>query len=185
MATPSSNSRFNIALGRNVFITTSFWQDQLYIHVRQFEKSNSTDSQRLYPGPKGVGLTLQRFKELQRFAKEMDQCLDTIIREEHTELKFSQHLGGNLYAGVDSSYLGVDLRKFWLPEGEETIAPTRKGIFLTPEQWRLLLSSFEHIQRDIPELNDVTPCYEGIDHSTRTGFLKCRECNPNALKEDI
>jgi hypothetical protein len=86
---------------------------------------------------------------------------------------FKYHLGGNHYVSISEGYGRVDLRKFWLPEGEDQIKATRKGISLTFEAFGKLKGCVSTIDSHISELEYVVPCF----HQNQLDL--CSECSPS------
>jgi hypothetical protein len=67
----------------------------------------------------------------------------------------NRHLGGNCYVTVTRCYRRMDIRKFWLPEGEDKIKATRTGISLTFEALGHLQNCTDTIGIHIPELDPL------------------------------
>ncbi len=76
----------------------------------------------------------------------------------------------------------MNIRKFWLPEGEERAVATRKGIALRFDEFKVLVQSVNDINCHVPELADVVPCSMREDHQNQLGALSCSECNPNDFR---
>ena len=70
--------------------------------------------------------------------KEIDQALRKLeeagedqneeIKDKNEEPLYEKHLGENIYGRVEKGFKRVDIKKWWLPESEKTIQPTRKGV---------------------------------------------------------
>jgi hypothetical protein len=88
---------------------------------------------------------------------------------------FKYHLGENHYVSITEGYGRVDLRKFWLPQGEDQIKAMHKGISLTFEAFGKLRDCVPTIDSHIPELEDVVSCF----HQNQLDLLRCSGCSPN------
>jgi hypothetical protein len=122
-------------------------------------------------------LNFQRWNHLAWTFEEIERAVAD--HEDGKDVHFKQHLGGNHYVQVNSGFKVVDLRRFWLPEGQTQIRATRKGIALNFDEFRKLVSLLESIVGILPELSSVEPCYLRSDHCNVLGALSCAECNPN------
>jgi len=96
---------------------------------------------------------------------------------------YSTHLGGNVYASVQSSGVCVDIRQYWLPPNQTKVVPTKKGICLRPSEYTKLKDTARVIGDFVPELSSTVPCPYQSDHLNQLGFLKCSECNPDHYTE--
>jgi len=54
------------------------------------------------------------------------------------EVNFKVHLGSNYYVTLKSGYSLVHIRRWYIPENEKELRPTKKGIALSFEQWSKL-----------------------------------------------
>jgi Transcriptional Coactivator p15 (PC4) len=85
---------------------------------------------------------------------------------------------------VTTGYWCVDIRKFFLPDGQQDPLPTKTGIALRLREWNELRHANESIRTAYPRLAETTPCFLREDHYGQTGALSCRECYP-FLKDDL
>jgi hypothetical protein len=108
----------------------------------------------------------------------MAQNMQEVVQQGHNATA-SFHLGGNFFMSKSEGWYTVDIRKWWLPEKETEVKPTKKGIALKIPEWRRLFESIEVIQGHIPEMAQVIPCNIQEDHQNQLGYLRCPECNPN------
>ena len=93
------------------------------------------------------------------------------------------HIGGNTFITAKNGF-PVDIRQFWIPPNETELHPTRKGLVLTLPEWEDLVACMPTIN-NIPEVQNVNPCYLGNDHQNQMGMLTCLECSPNGLEPDM
>ena len=160
--------------GSNRYITVQRWRGETRIDIREWEGDS--------PSKKGVSLTLNRWKMLCYTVPDIRLAIKRIaIGEKDADLK--AHLGGNMYVSVTRGYGRVDIRQFWLPENEEEIKATRKGIALCLNEWEALVSYISDIEKAVPEIMTTVPCVLAEDHMNQEGMLRCRECNPNQHTE--
>ncbi len=80
---------------------------------------------------------------------------------------------------ANSGFKVVDLRWLWLPDGQSEIRATRKSDSLEIRRVPEMTSLLPDIEKVVPELTDVQPCYMRSDHCNQLGALSCFECNPN------
>ena len=124
---------------------------------------------------KEFSLTLRRFQQVLRSLEDIKQAVKD--HQDGKEVHYMKHLGANRYVQVNTGFRVVDLREFWLPEGKNTVQPTRRGIALKFEEFETLIQlDFERI---LPELKTTTPCMFSEDHQNQLGYLMCAECNPD------
>jgi hypothetical protein len=166
------NARCNIELGNNMFVQATEWKDEIRIDVSEWEIQN----EKRIPTKKGISLPLQRWKMLVDSLEFLDQAL--IEKRE-----YATHLGRNVYTGVKTSGIYVDLRQHWLRPNQTKVVPTKKGITLRPGEYAKLKDVASVISDFVPELNSVVPCPYRPDHMHQLGFLSCPECNPDHCAE--
>ncbi len=93
-------------------------------------------------------------------------------------VKFQQHIGGGWYISVTTGFWCVDIRKFYLPYGQDDPKPTKTGIALRLSEWRNLKVANENMRAIDPTIAQAQPCYYGEDHANQLGALNCSECYP-------
>lgn len=169
-------SRYEKGLGRSIFVVVTKFEGEVYLHIRKYEEQGD----KKFPTKTGTCLTPLRWKTFVDFLPEMENCVNMYDHDETVEYK--RHLGGNWYVSINKGYPCVDIRKFWLPEQEERVVATRKGIALGFKEFRLLSKLVEEINQNIPEMVDIVPCHRRDDHQNQLGALRCPECNPNAFQ---
>ena len=162
--------------GRRLTLTT--FNGQVFIHIREYTQINGKE----YPSKKGACLTPGRLAVLR---ENMGQ-IDTTLNQQEVnasynidlggDLLFKLHLGGGVYVTVSEKFSGVDIRRYWLPEGQINPTPTKNGIFLPTTQWKALKEKIGNLILIHPELNDVRPCADS--HENIGGMVECKECVP-------
>ncbi len=137
------------------------WKGELRVDIREWNEGK--------PTKKGISLTLSRWKILVENFDEIDES-----KKEGRQ--FGQHLGGNVYCELKPNG-HVDIRKYWKPADESV--PTKKGIYLRPDEYAELKKVAGDVGSVTPELSGVVPCFLSSDHANQLGMLTCPECNPN------
>ncbi len=166
--------RASYNLGRHTYVEVRDYENYTkFVFVESAYRGLNTTT----PTIKEFCLNLQRWNQLVWNLEEIKLAVDDQV--EGKEIRFTQHLGGNHYVRVNSGFEVVDLRRFWLPDGQSEIRATRNGIALKFDEFRKLTSFLPHIEKVVPELTDVQPCYMEPDHANLLGALYCSECNPN------
>ena len=173
-AKQSFMERINLK-GGDIKVTVSVWKGEPRVDIRTFEKGYATK--------RGVSLSLQRWYHLINLKDEIDGAL---MKAKNSEaLVFKRHLGRNVFLElVQTRYNSykVDIRQYFLPEGNADIIPTLRGVRLSVEQWQQLRSLEDKVIEHFPELKDFIPCSQREDHYNQLGFLSCQECTPNPDK---
>ena len=157
-----SSYRCKFTLGNNRYVQVCEWKGELRVDLREWNLDK--------PTKKGISLTLMRWKE---FLDQLDY-LDEALKEKKS---YNRHLGGNVNVTVTENSVYVDIRQHWKPATE--VVPTKKGLCLRPKEFSLLKQLLPEINRTLPELDAVVPCYLQVDHMNQLGMLDCSECNPD------
>ena len=144
----------------------------LQIHIRQYKRYAS---ERLYPAKIGITLTPTRFTILLSSIDAIKSSVEKLRNKEIVNCKL--HLGGGTFVRINSDFpTTIDIRRFFLPEGEMTPWPTKKGIALRLHEWDSLVARLGDISTLIN--TDEKPCFERLDHIDPTVRFHCKECNP-------
>ena len=93
------------------------------------------------------------------------------------EPTYREHLGAGIYASISEEYQGVSLRRYWVPDGQHTIAPTKNGIYLPEKQWTALKLKLDELLATHPGLIDAVECIKTHGGNQMETF-ECRECTP-------
>ena len=140
----------------------------LQIHIRQYKRYGP---ERLYPIKIGVTLTPTRFMILLSSIDAIKSSVEKLRNKEIVNCKL--HLGGGTFVRINSDFPAtIDLRRFFLPEGEMTPRPTKKGIALRLNEWDSLVTHLD----DVAKLINTKPCF--ASHLSATARFRCDECNP-------
>ena len=164
----------SLPLGNDRYIKNGIFNESPMINVRQYHSEG-------YPTKKGLAMTLVQWVELIGCIDQIDHKLEHI--RSSLEPDFKHHLGSNKYVRVSTDFNGVDLRKFWLPDGSTESVPTRSGIMLTSREWQLFKDfAKNHVPKYVPEVETTTRCLQRADHANQLGYLECMNCNPNFVR---
>ncbi len=166
-------------LGNGRYLVVSEWKGQTRINLREYISYEGSDT--LYPTKKGVCLTLENWMDLKMIIDDIAKELSQLNGSE--EVNYSQHIGSNVYVTVATQWPNVDIRQWWLPEGNEEVVPTKKGLSLRPVEWEKLVKLAETLHKVVPELAYAIPCIMRGDHQNQQGMLACSHCNPNTCAD--
>jgi len=156
----------------NRYVTLTNYLGAELIHIREYDTSEvDGNGQYEYPTKSGVCLNAKRLKILKNCLDDIDDNLKA--QQQGVTTNYKTHLGAAIYASV-GTYNGVDLRRYWIPEGQENEVPTRCGIFIPASQWPSLKRKLTELLATHPHLEEVDECF----HQNQLGMMDCRECNP-------
>jgi len=176
--TATLHSGFDVVFHPGRRLVSSPFNGQNLIHIREYVRMG----EREYPTKKGVCFTPGRLKVLQGKISEIDEALKqqevnssyNVLLEGGSLYKY--HLGAGIYVSISEKFKGVDLRRYWLPEGQHAVVPTKNGIFIPTSQWTALKLKFNELFIALPELLNATECINS--HDNQLGLLDCHECMP-------
>ena len=146
----------------------------MLIHVRTYDRR---DDGTLFPTKKGMALNLEKWKKLQYcFLENVDSAVGQYQDSKPVDLFI--HLGGNYHVSVKNGYPLVNIGGWFVPEGLETLTPTKAGMALTFLRWEKLKSAMLLVEELLNgELDNVNFCEES--HQNQVGALACSNFNPN------
>jgi hypothetical protein len=162
-------------LTEQVFVIAKTFKgdEDVFIHIRNYD----IGPKGLRPSERGVKLSLEHWKHLECKMNIIDETLSDIQEGRNTH--FSVHLGSNIYIEVDTEFGGVDIRHWYWCKDSASVKPTRRGIFLLPEQWNILVSCCKDIEEAIPELEHIELCFDNHHNEASA----CTFCTPNPVKD--
>lgn len=112
-----NNVELSFKVGTNRFLTVN----DPRVDLRKWVVSS-------HPTKKGITFTLARWKQFTHLIDEIDQAA-TKLWADDPELEMKKwHLGGNVFVTVNPEYSVVDIRHFWVPEGQTELTATRRGL---------------------------------------------------------
>ena len=123
---------------------------------------------------KSISLLLPRYAKLLSLRREVDEAVSK--SKTSTDYKFSRHLGGLVYVTVSSKYPCVDIRQFYMYDGD--LKPRRQGVALHYAEWYYFKQAYTALCKVLPELSEMKHCsashaIEDIDET-----FTCGECYP-------
>ena len=133
-----------------------------------------------YPTKKGLFLTPQRWVRLLGLTHQVNKAMQEIKEGKQVDARF--HVSGPVFITMSSPWWTVNLREWYMKDGEEL--PSPKGVVLKAGDWAKLLSLEGNVLECLPELNTVVPCIMDEDHQNQEGALNCSECTPFNLLHD-
>lgn len=149
------------------------YNNTLQVHIRQYEKN---EKGQLFPSKLGICLTQSRFATLQYFADLIKPQIEK-LRNKEGNVSFRFHLGGGIFLSANSDFPTINVRRYFLPDGQTSPHPTKKGIALRLREWDAIVEKFDDITKLLDK--DIMPCFLVEDHhlNMEMGF-NCPECNP-------
>lgn len=136
-----------------------------------FNRSDPPDAKSVRLSPPQLW---QLFLSLETINEEADSSWAAVIN--NTKYDYSHHLGWGLYLTVllyqNRRY--YDIRKWWLPPGEDSPKATKIGIRLSADEMEKLRCFKSDLFVKMPELGLVEAC----DCYTGTEYLRCKRCSP-------
>lgn len=124
-----------------------------------------------YATKKGISLRLDLFKT---FTLALDM-IDTALNN-NEDLHY--HMGSNIFCSVQKDNPCVNIRQYWKPPNTDILVPTKKGLCLRPVEYKTLKNCVAEIEKVVPELESLVPCFLREDHMNQLGMLRCPTCNP-------
>ena len=173
---PSSTPYFNVKFAPGRFLVYSRFNERDLIHVCEYV----TMGERTYPSKKGVCFTPGRLSALMSKLAVIDEerkqqrVTAAAANADPQQVSYKTHLGAGIYAEVASKFNGVDLRRYWAPEGQLSIVSTKNGLYLPASQWSSLKDRLSELLTAHPELSTAEECFP----PNQLGFMDCRECLP-------
>lgn len=163
-------------IGNDCYVVAKPFKGEMLVHVRKYDKR---DDGLLFPTKKGIALNLEKWAKLECW-KSQDIDDEILKYRDNQEVDYMAHLGGNYYVTLKKGYPCVNIRRWFLPENEQEICPTKTGIALSFDQWKKVKLAMVAV-RDLlkNELENITFCEFTDSHAGQLGALRCSNCNPN------
>ena len=175
----ASTIHFSTQFAPGRFLVYSRFNKQDLVHIREY----AVIGDRAYPTKKGVCFTPGRLRALLNVIEEIDEHRkqqNAKVFYKVQQITYKTYIGAGIYATVDDKFDGVDLRRYWLPEGKVETVPTKAGIYLPSTQWEALKEKLQELMIVRPELTLA----EGCLHQNQMS-MDCRECSPFASFSEI
>jgi hypothetical protein len=130
-------------------------------------------------GNRVAEMPIERFVLFRRCLDEATSNMRDLQRG--NDIRYKEHLGGNMFIQVNTPFQGVNLRQFKNIGDSESVnlIPDLAGIFLSRREWEEFLKTNEKMCDILPEVETTVPCSERIDHCNQEGYYTCFECCPN------
>jgi hypothetical protein len=135
--------------------------------------------------PRVVRFTPQQWQELMLVSCEVTRALE---EDESSRV----HLGRNTFITIKPERGVIDIRDFFLPpedkraldvipeEFYDSLVPTRRGVNLTLDGWKFLVSKGDALLKEFTADSVDWPEEEcALNHDNEPSLLQCRHCNPN------
>lgn len=104
------------------------------------------------PTKKGISLIPSMWVLLKWNVETLNKAI-----QEKTPIKI--HLGGGVFIETLSQSFYIGIRQWWLPIDALEPKPTRKGICLSPDQWRILAENLWKVEMMVPSIeNECDEC---------------------------
>lgn len=164
-------------LGRGRYVTLSHFRQGLTFHVREFGVNGITSKR--YPTPKGVCLDHVQVRSLIHYFEE----IRTRIHNADIATAANWHLGKLAFASFDPEYQSIiNLRHFFIPENENRLQATRRGITLNKTEIDMLAVVLQSKLEPLwPSLaNHSKPCFiQHTEHNDEErAKVQCSYCSP-------
>ena len=151
------------------YLLLTKWNEEDRVDIREW----TDDGERVFPTKKGVSLPLTRWKALLEFKED-------VVKAVKEKADYDIHIGGNVCVKVSQKYpFRVDIRQYFLPDGDVEPVPTKRGISLLWGEWKDVIDCISYLEELCPPLKSIVPCFLSEDHQAQLGMLRCPECTPN------
>jgi hypothetical protein len=84
----------------------------------------------------------------------IDDLLTRVIEKEPVDLRY--HIGDEVYVTIKAPYVCVHIRKHFIPAGEWTCRPTKRGLALHFGKWKELKKNNPIVGRQKARTNTVS-----------------------------
>ena len=133
-----------ILLGGHRYIKLTEWNGFKRVDIRFWRDDT-------IPTKEGVSLQLTQWKDLCDMTGVIDDLMTRVIDQEPVDWRY--HLGEDTYVTIKAPYTCVNIRRFWIPNGEWTLKPTKKGVSLNWKEWQELKKTIPVFEAKEPELS--------------------------------
>jgi hypothetical protein len=138
------------ALGGNRYLELKEWNGSKRVDLR-FWKDD------IVPTKEGVSLHLDQWKALCNMSDVIDDLLTRIIEKEPVGWRY--HIGDDVFLRIKAPFPVVHIRKHFIPAGERTYRPTKRGVALRFGDWKELKKPISLLEEREPELRQLIPFY--------------------------
>ena len=143
-----------VGLGGDKFVTHCKFNGLDYLHLRVFENG--------VPQKKGIALCPQRARSLLDIAHVVDQEAENNFSiTPEGEQEYFHHLGYGTYLRVIVKKSGkryYDVRRYWKNDENNTVHPTKQGLYMNAEEFAELKKLSIRIIESIRAIGNATAC---------------------------
>ena len=173
---------FVIAFAPGRHLVCTFFNDQVLVSM--LERNAPADQQEMML--RGVCFTPSQLMTFRNRTKEIDELLKhrnlnkvrKVYKVGQGDIVFRAHIAAGLYVSVDRKFSEIDIRRYEVPEGWVSVAPTKEGICIPVSQWNLFKLNIDKLLTSHPELFAAKECF----HNNSLDVIDCRECLPFGLQ---
>ena len=149
-ATDMEDPLFVIEITPYLKMTITHMNDVPYVDLRHFQVKDG----RLVPTKKGIFLNLDQVWELDHHIRDISEAL-----RDGKNIKSRFPLKKLALVTIDPDYPGVDIRKYFIPDGMTTLKPSQKGVHMNPSEWSKVVQLLNALPALLPE-------YQNLSHVT-------------------
>ena len=138
---------YKFYLDNDRFATVGFFNNELRVNIRQYEKSKY-DTSKLFPTKTGISLLASEWQELVTHS-------EVICEELRKNILAEYHIGNEKYATIsrygDKGFVTISIRQHYTFD-DGVRRPTKKGINLKKKEWNALVDIIELINEAIDNM---------------------------------
>jgi hypothetical protein len=153
LADGSPDGRHSVAQtspGRNRYLEFTEWNGSKRVDLR-FWKDGTI------PTKEGVSSHLDQWKALCNMSDAIDDLLTRVIEKEPVDWQY--YIGDDVFVTIKAPFPFVHIRKHFIPAGEWTYHPTKRGVALHFGEWKELKQIIPLLEEREPELRELVPLY--------------------------
>ena len=138
------------ALGGNIYLELAKWNGSKRVDL-PFWKDCTV------PTKEGVSLHMDQWKALRNMSNVIDDLLTRVIEKEPVEWRY--HIGDDVFVTIKAPFPFVHIIKHFIPAGEWTYRPSKRGVGLHFGEWKELKQIIPLLEEREPELRQLVPLY--------------------------
>ena len=149
VAAQTAQIPLKMSLGGGKYAELTEWKGSKRVDLRFWETET-------IPSKTGVSLSLIQWKTLCNMVDTIDDLVARLKDREPVDWRC--HLGDDVYVVIQAPNRCIHVRKHFVPEGEWTMVPTKKGVTLSMYQWEELKKTIPIFEEKEPELKTLNMC---------------------------
>ena len=110
-------------LGNKRYMMVVETDGSIHVQLREFDRNPLTS--KLFPTSVGIKMSPVVFSTLLKLTPSIDKCVELLTAKEHKYFRLQKKLGEGAVVSVTSLYKCVNIRMWFLPDGERLLMPTR------------------------------------------------------------